>query len=90
MRKQMRPIAVVGHSLAPVQLGVGTSGGYEAAIHATRRFLATCRSIMYNEVGLLQRFQQHPKDAVLMVIADQLLENYRFCHLAYQITSLLK
>ena len=33
-------ITVLGDSFTPVQLGVGISGGCEAAVHATRRFIA--------------------------------------------------
>ena len=30
----------IGNKLRPVQLGYGSSGGCEAAVHATRRFLS--------------------------------------------------
>ena len=34
-------ISQLGDSLLPLQLGVATPGGCEAAVHATRRYLAT-------------------------------------------------
>jgi len=82
---------VLGDSLAQVQLGVGTSGNCEAAVHATRRFLANMPDdhvIVKSDFS--NAFKNIRRDAVLMVIADQLPEIYRFYHLAYQNTSLLK
>ena len=81
----------MGGSLAPVQLGVGTSGGYEAAVHATRRFLASMPddNVLVN-LDFSNAFNSIRRDAVLTAIADQLPDIYRFCHLAYQQTSLLK
>jgi len=70
-------IAVLGNSLAPVQLGVGTFGGCEATVHATRRFLATMPDVhVIVKLDFSNAFNNIQRDAVLMVIADLLPEIY--------------
>jgi hypothetical protein len=77
-------IALLGGSLAPVQLGVGAPGGC-----SPRRFVATCQTSWYKlDFSAARNCVQ--RDVVLAVIANILLDIYRFCHVTYQQTSILK
>ena len=84
-------ITLLGGSLMPVQLGVGELGGCEAAVHATRRFLAGMPDdYVVVKLDFSNAFNCIRRDAVLAAIANTLPDIYRFCHLAYQQTSILK
>jgi len=71
-------------TLAPRQLGVGVSGGAEAAVHAARRFV---KSMDTDEIliklDFKNAFNTLRRDAILQSVYDQVPEIYNFCHLAY-------
>ena len=77
--------------LSPIQLGVGVSGGCEAAIHATRRFISNL-SIDSAVVKLhfSNAFNTLRRDAMLNSGSENLPEVYQFCHSAYSCQSVLK
>ena len=66
-------------ALQPTQLGVGVSGGAEAAIHATRRYV---KQLPGNHVlvklDFNNAFNSVTRDLVLNSIADKTPELYRF------------
>jgi len=67
------------------------SGGCEAAVHATRRFLNT----MTNDDAIVKldfsnAFNTVRRDAILNAVSIKLPEIYRFCHSAYSETSYLQ
>ena len=75
----------------PIQVGVAASGGCEAAIHATRRFLQD----MPNDEAIVKidfanAFNTIRRDAVLNAVATNLPEVYPFCHSVYGNPSLLQ
>jgi hypothetical protein len=77
--------------VCPIQVGVGVSGGCEAAIHATRRFL---ESMSGDEVivklDFCNAFNTLRRDALLNAVSSKLPELYRFCHSAYGEASILQ
>jgi hypothetical protein len=84
-------ISLLGDSVAPIQLGIGSSGGCEAAVHATRRFLANMPDdFVAVKLDFTNAFNSIHRDAVLTAIADKLPDIYQFCHLAYHQTSILQ
>ena len=69
---------------APLQLGVAASGGCEAAVHATRRFLDTmANDDVIVKLDFNNAFNTVRRDAVLNSVAEKVPEVYRFCHSAY-------
>ena len=68
----------IGNKLRPVQLGYGSSGGCEAAVHATRRFLSNKNA-----------FNSLRRDRLLEVIKSELPELYPFIWQAYSSSSTL-
>ncbi|HSN23902.1 MAG TPA: reverse transcriptase domain-containing protein, partial [Methylomicrobium sp.] len=78
-------------SLSPLQLGVGVSGGCEAAIHATRRFIShmTPDQVVV-KLDFANAFNRIHRDAILLTIANTIPEIYRFCHLVYYQSSMLQ
>ena len=74
----------------PVQLGVAVSGGCEAAVHATRRFM---ESISFEEVvvklDFSNAFNSLRRDAMLHTVSQKLPELYQYCHTSYAEESLL-
>lgn len=84
-------ITLLGDSLLPLQLGVGASGGCEAAIHSTRRFLAQLPSDhVLVKLDFVNAFNCVRRDAVLAAVASTVPDIYRFCSLAYHHTSILQ
>ena len=76
---------------SPLQLGVATSGGCEAAVHATRRFLETTSpDDIVVKLDFSNAFNSLHRDAMLTVTADMIPEIYRFSHLSYANPSQLK
>jgi hypothetical protein len=84
-------ITTLGSSLVPLQLGVGASGGCEAAVHATQRFLSTMPDDqILVKLDFSNAFNSIRRDAVLAAIANTLPDIYKFCHLAYHQNSVLQ
>jgi len=76
---------------APSQLGVAVSGGCEAAVHATRRFMDTMDDDdVIVKLDFSNAFNSVRRDSVLHAVADKLPEVYRFCHAAYYGSSVLQ
>jgi len=77
--------------LLPRQLGVGVSGGCEAAVHATRRFIADMpEDYVVAKLDFSNAFNCVRRDVMLKAVADQLPQLYRFCYLAYNQPSVLR
>ena len=77
-------LSAVGERLLPVQVGVGTPGGCEAAVHASRRFLAhMAEDAMLVKLDFTNAFNSIRRDVMLKTVADELPEIYRFCTLSY-------
>ena len=83
-------IEIVSGYFSPSQLGVGVSGGCEAAIHATRRFLsAASLDQVLVKLDFSNAFNCLHRDVMLAAVAERLPRLYRFCHLAYHTTTSL-
>ena len=75
----------------PIQLGLGSSGGCEAAVHSTRRFLNHMPAdFVVAKLDFSNAFNSLHRDTMLSAVADNVPEIYRFCHLAYDTSSSLK
>ena len=75
----------------PVQLGVGVSGGCEAAIHSTRRFASDMpESHVLVKLDFKNAFNCIHRDILLDRVAEVIPELYPFCHLAYGSSTSLK
>ena len=76
---------------SPTQLGVGVKGGCEAAVHACRRFVdAMPDDYVVAKLDFKNAFNSLHRDAMLQKIHTHVPEIYSFCHLAYNIDSILK
>lgn len=77
-------LSVLNKSLAPIQVGVSTPGGSEAAVHATRRFAASMADDqVLVKLDFSNAFNSLRRDVMLQTIADELPGLYRFCTLCY-------
>ena len=77
-------LSVLNNSLAPIQVGVGTPGGCEAAIHATRRFAASMAvDQVLVKLDFSNAFNSLRRDVMLQTVAEKLPGLYRFCKLCY-------
>jgi hypothetical protein len=83
-------IESIGDYLRPIQLGVGTPGGCEAAVHATRRFIEYM-PVDYCVVKLdfSNAFNSLHRDAMLNAVLEKAPGIYKFCHLSYSKPSVL-
>ena len=81
----------LGDYFCPLQVGVAVSGGCEAAVHATRRFV---ESMSDDEVvvklDFTNAFNTVRRDAVLNAVAVKIPEIFRFCQTAYGDPSVLQ
>ena len=74
----------------PVQLGVGTPGGCEAAVHAARRFLETMpQDHVLVKLDFTNAFNCLHRPDMLQSIVDRVPELFPFCHAAYANSSVL-
>jgi len=81
---------VLSSYLSPIQLGVGVSGGCEAAVHASRRFaesMPTTHCVI--KLDFVNAFNSLHRDAMLQAAHDNTPGIYKFCHLAYSQPSTL-
>jgi hypothetical protein len=84
-------IPLVAPLLSPKQLGVGVSGGIEAAIHATRRFLEQMNeNSIVIKLDLANAFNSLHRDKMLFSLSEWCPELYDYCHLSYAEPSTLK
>jgi Reverse transcriptase (RNA-dependent DNA polymerase) len=76
---------------APLQLGVGTPGGCEAATHAARRFLADLPSgAVLVKLDFTNAFNSLSRTGILAAVSEHIPELYSYCHLSYSTPSCLK
>jgi hypothetical protein len=76
--------------LSPVQLGVGTAGGCEAAVHATRRYLETMPpDWVMVKLDFSNAFNSLHRSDMLLAVRDRLPELYAYCFSAYANPSIL-
>jgi hypothetical protein len=84
-------IACISTKMLPEQLGLGSPGGCEAAVHATRRFISNMPDdYVIAKLDFSNAFNNVHRDVMLSSVADNIPEIYKFCHLAYNATTLLK
>lgn len=75
-------------SFAPLQLGVGVSGGVEAAVHAARRFVEHLSyDIAVAKLDFRNAFNTIRRDAMLRAVASSLPEAYSYIHASYATSS---
>jgi len=84
-------LSSLGDKLLPFQVGVGTPGGCEAAVHATRRFMDSMTSDdVIVKLDFSNAFNRIRRDVMLMTVATELPELYKFCLLSYGKPTALK
>jgi hypothetical protein len=84
-------IHTIGAKLLPEQLGLGTPGGSEAAVHATRRFLADMPpDYIIAKLDFNNAFNNIHRDDMLSAVAEHVPSIYQFCLSSYENTTLLK
>ena len=65
--------------LNPIQVGVGVSGGAEAAVHDTRRLLSNLSDKhVFVKLDFTNAFNSVRRDAILTTVAEKMPELYRF------------
>ena len=70
---------------APIKLGIGVSGGCEAAVHTTRRFVQTMPTdYVIAKLDFTNAFNTLHRDSMLDAVFQNIPEIYKFCHLAYR------
>jgi hypothetical protein len=76
---------------SPIQLGVGVSGGCEAAIHACRRYVASLpEGHVVVKLDFSNAFNSLHRDVMLEAVHDAIPEIYPFCHMSYSVAGSLK
>ena len=84
-------ITALNDKLLPLQLGLGTPGGCEAAVHATRRFISDLPAdYVVAKLDFSNAFNNLHRDVMLSAVSTNVPEIYRFCHLAYDCSTHLK
>jgi hypothetical protein len=74
-----------------MQLGLGTHGGAEAAVHATRRFVADMPpDYVVAKLDFSNAFNNLHRDVMLSAVAEHVPDIYKFCYLAYDKSSFLQ
>ena len=77
-------ISSLGDYFAPTQLGVGISGGCEAAVHAARRFIENMPSdYVVAKLYFSNAFNNLHRDVMLQSVFNKLSNIYKFCYLCY-------
>jgi len=86
----MHATAVLADYLQPTQLGVGTPGGCEAAVHATRRFVESMPAgHCVVKLDFTNAFNSLHRDAMLESVLSRVPGIYKLCHLSYSQLSVL-
>jgi len=84
-------VPIITSYLSPRQLGVAVPGGAEAAVHASRRFLAEMDSnSVFVKLDISNAFNSLHRDRMLSSINALLPEIAPYCHLSYAGASQLK
>ena len=84
-------IGRLGDYFTPTQFGVGVSGGCEAVVHATRRFIESMpNDFVIAKLDFANAFNNIHRDAMLEAVFINVPEIYKFCHLSYSQPSLLR
>jgi len=77
-------IAILSSYLQPTQLGVGTPGGCEAAVHATRRFTESMPADhCVVKLDFCNAFNSLHRDVMLDAVLEKVPGIYKFCHSSY-------
>jgi len=83
-------ISKVASSIAPVQLGVSTQGGCEAAVHAMRRYtLNIPDDKVIVKLDFANAFNSVLQNALLKAVARDIPELYRFIYATYENSNLI-
>jgi len=78
-------------TLSPLQLGVGTAGGMEAAVHATRQYLHQLTSdYAIVKLDFKNAFNTLRRDCMLEALSSTIPELFTFVHSAYATSSMLQ
>ena len=86
VKTALRPLAdILGQQLAPVQLGFGSRGGCEAAVHAARTFYRNLKSgEVIVKLDMKNAFNSLRRDHFLNVIKTRTPSLYPVLHRAYK------
>jgi hypothetical protein len=77
-------IALLSSYFQPTQLGVGTPGGCEAAVHATRRFVESMPDDhCVVKLDFSNAFNSLHRDVMLVAVLEKVPGIYKFCHSSY-------
>jgi hypothetical protein len=77
--------------LSPLQLGVGTAGGMEAAVHATRQYLEKLtNNCAIVKLDFKNAFNTLRRDSMLEALSTNIPELFTFVHSAYAAGSQLQ
>jgi len=83
-------VARLASYFRPRQLGVGTPGGCEAAIHSARRYLETMPpEHVVVKLDFSNAFNSLHRQDMLLAVRDRLPELYAYCYSAYSQPSIL-
>jgi hypothetical protein len=81
-------VTKLSNMLSPLQLGIGVRGGCEAAVHATRRFLAQIQDgEVVAKLDFSNAFNTLRRDDILDAVATHIPEILHFCLLSYSTPS---
>ena len=82
--------AEIREQVQPTQLGVGTPGGCEAALRATRAYMeqATSPKVLL-KIDLKNAFNTLPRNKILTAVRGNIPEAYHFFYQAYGAESIL-
>ena len=85
-----RAMIALAEYFVPLQVGVGVSGGCEAALHAARRFLSgMAEGWVMVKLDFSNAFNSLHRRAILEAIASRAPDLYRYCHASYAAPSSL-
>ena len=84
-------LSKLGAFFAPLQVGIGTQGGGEAAVHAARNFVKSMqRDQTFVKLDFANAFNTLRRDVMLRAVHDTIPELYAFIHQAYSVESTLQ
>ncbi|PGH37981.1 MAG: hypothetical protein CRN43_17955, partial [Candidatus Nephrothrix sp. EaCA] len=81
----------LGTFFVPLQVGIGTPAGGEAAVHAARNFVATMpENHVFVKLDFANAFNTLRRDVMLRAVHDTIPELYAFVYQAYSEESILQ
>ena len=81
----------LGDKQLPEELGFGPPGGYEATVHASRRFISNMPDdYVLVKLDFSNVLNNLHRDTILSAVAKHIPGINKFCHLSYGKTTLLK